>query len=86
MRALNGRFARPGAGGTPTELVVADAEVVMPTLQEQISEKFLRKLAESDEVDAAKIDKLKVLLSNNKRAKAEDFVKIFTTPVGEDLK
>jgi len=58
----------------------------MPTLQQQISEKFLNKLAESDEVDAAKIEKLKLLLSDNKKVKSEDFVKIFTTPAGEDLK
>lgn len=57
----------------------------MPTLQQQIAEKFLSKLAESDDVDAAKIEKLRVLLSDNKRAKAEDFVKIFATPAGEDL-
>ncbi len=58
----------------------------MPTLQQQIVEKFLSKLAESDYVDAAKIENLGVLLSDNKRAKAEDFVRIFTTPAGEDLK
>jgi hypothetical protein len=62
------------------------AEVVMPTLQQQITEKFLRKLAESDEVDAPKIEKLRILLSENKRAKVEDFVKIFAAPAGEDLK
>jgi hypothetical protein len=61
-------------------------EAVMPTLQQQIAEKFLSTLAESDEVDAAKIEKLRVLLSENKRVKAEDFMKIFTTPAGEDLK
>ena len=39
----------------------------MPTLQQQISEKFLSKLAGCGEVDAAKIEKLRVLLSENKR-------------------
>ena len=58
----------------------------MPTLQQQIAEKFLSKLAESDEVDTAKIEKLRVLLSEHKRPKADDFLKIFTTPAGEDLK
>jgi hypothetical protein len=61
-------------------------EVAMPTFQQQISEKFLSKLAGCGEVDAAKIEKLRVLLSEYKRAKAEDFVKIFATPAGEDLK
>jgi hypothetical protein len=58
----------------------------MPTLQQQIAEKFLLKLAESDEVDAAKIEQLRLLLSDNKKAKSDDFVKIFTTPAGGDLK
>jgi hypothetical protein len=57
----------------------------MPTIQQQIADKFLSKLAESDEVDAAKIEQLRVLLSENKKAKAEDFVKIFTMPAGGDL-
>jgi predicted transcriptional regulator len=58
----------------------------MSTLQQQIAEKFLSKLAESDNMDAAKIEKLRALLSDNKKAKAEDFIKIFTAPAGEDLK
>jgi hypothetical protein len=58
----------------------------MPTLEQQIGEKFLNKLAETGEVDAAKIDKLRVLLSDNKRVKPEDFIKIFAAPAGEDLK
>jgi hypothetical protein len=57
----------------------------MPTLSQQIADKFLSKLAESDEVDAAKIEQLRAVLYDNKRAKAEDFVKIFTTPAGGDL-
>ena len=57
----------------------------MPTIQQQIADKFLSKLAESDEVDAAKIEQLRALLYDNKKAKAEDFVKIFAMPAGGDL-
>ena len=58
----------------------------MLTLQEQIAEKFLAKLADSKGVDAEKIDQLRILLANSKKPKADDFVKIFTLPAGGDLK
>jgi hypothetical protein len=58
----------------------------MATLQQQIAEKFLVKLTESKDVDAAKIDQLRNLLTENKKLKAEDFVKIFMLPAGGDLK
>ena len=55
--------------------------VDMATLQRQIAEKFLAKLAQSKEVDAEKIDQLRKLLVNQKkRVKAEDFLKIFSLP------
>lgn len=57
----------------------------MPTLQEQIAEKFLAKLAEL-KIDAEKIDQLRTLLANSKKPKADDFVKIFSLPAGGDLK
>jgi len=58
----------------------------MPTLQQQIAEKFLARLAESKDVDAEKIDQLRTILTNNTRPKADDFVKIFSLPTGGDLK
>ncbi len=58
----------------------------MATLQQQIAEKFLAKLAESKDVDAAKIDELRRLLADGKKPKAEDLVKIFSLPAGGDLK
>ena len=58
----------------------------MPTLQEQIAEKFLAKLAECKDIDSEKIDQLRTLLANSKRPKTDDFVKIFTLPAGGDLK
>jgi hypothetical protein len=57
----------------------------MSNLQHTIAEKFLEKLAQSKDVDAAKLDQLRSLL-NAKKVKAEDLVKIFAQPVGGDLK
>lgn len=58
----------------------------MPTLQQQIAEKFLAKLAESKDVDGEKIDLLRSLLTDSKKVKADDFVKVFSLPAGGDLK
>jgi hypothetical protein len=58
----------------------------MPTLQQQIAEKFLAKLAGSKDVDADKVDQLRAVLAGNRKVKAEDFVKIFSLPAGGDLK
>jgi hypothetical protein len=58
----------------------------MATLQQQIAEKFLTKLAESNRVDAKIIDQLRGLLADNKKLKADDLVKIFSLSAGEDLK
>ena len=58
----------------------------MATLQQQIAEKFLAKLAESKDVDAEKIELLRTLLANSRKPKADDFVKIFSLPAGGDLK
>ena len=58
----------------------------MATLQQQIAEKFLTKLAESNRVDAEIIDQLRRLLADNKKLKADDLVKIFSLSAGEDLK
>jgi hypothetical protein len=58
----------------------------MPTLQQQIAEKFLGKLAKSKKVDADKIDQLPAVLADSKKLKADEFVKIFSLPAGVDLK
>jgi hypothetical protein len=58
----------------------------MATLQQQIAEKFLAKLAESKDVDAEKIGQLRTLLAGGKKPKTEDLVKIFSLPAGGDLK
>ncbi|MGH8627559.1 MAG: hypothetical protein ACREYC_20590 [Gammaproteobacteria bacterium] len=58
----------------------------MATLQQQIAEKFLAKLAESKDLDAERIDQLRKLLANSKKLKADDLVKIFSLAAGGDLK
>jgi len=58
----------------------------LPTLQQQIAEKFLTKLAESKAMDVDRIDQLRSLLADNKKLKADDLVKIFAQPAGGDLK
>lgn len=58
----------------------------MATLQQQIAEKFLAKLTESKKVDAEKIEQLRKLITENKKVKATDLVKIFSLPAGSDLK
>ena len=58
----------------------------MATLQQQIAEKFLLKLSESDDFDSEKVEQIRNLLAEGKKIKAEDLVKIFSLPVGGDLK
>jgi hypothetical protein len=58
----------------------------MPTLQKQIAEKFLAKLAESKNLHAETIDQLRTLLAVGKKPKAEEIVKIFQHPGGGDIK
>jgi hypothetical protein len=58
------------------------------TIQEQISDKFLTKLAGSEHIDEVKLEKLRVLLlsADKKKVKADDFVQIFSLPPGGDIK
>lgn len=58
----------------------------MATLQQKITETFLAKLAESKDVDAGKIEQLRILLAGSKKPKADDLVNVFSQPAGGDLK
>jgi hypothetical protein len=58
----------------------------MPTLQQQIAEKFFAQLADSKELSAEKIEKLRSALGAGKKPKADDFVKIFGEPDHGDIK
>jgi preprotein translocase subunit Sss1 len=58
----------------------------MAKLQEQIVEKYLAALAESGEIDSEKIDQIRKILMRDKRPKPEEFVRIFTAPIGGEIK
>ena len=58
----------------------------MPTLQQQIVEKFLAKLAGSKDVHNETVDQLRTLLAVGKKPKADEIVKIFQHPGGGDIK
>jgi len=58
----------------------------MPTLQQQIAEKFLAQLAESKEISAEKIEKIRSALAAQKKPKPDDFVRIFTEADHGDIK
>jgi hypothetical protein len=57
----------------------------MSTIQQQITENFLSKLALSKDVEAETIAALRKLLSDGRKPKADEIVKIFTHPAGSDL-
>jgi hypothetical protein len=57
----------------------------MATLQRLIADKFLAKLAENKDVDAEKVERLRDLLADGKKIKAEDLVSAFSRPGGGDL-
>lgn len=58
----------------------------MATLEQTIADKFIAKLAEGDDVDAEKVEQLRKLFEDSKKPRAEDFVKIFASPAGGDVK
>lgn len=58
----------------------------MPTLQQQIAEKFLAKLGESKDIHTDTVDHLRTLLSSGKKPKADEIVKVFQHPGGGDIK
>jgi hypothetical protein len=58
----------------------------MPTLQQKIVELFLAKLDASDDFDAPKVEQLRALLQGDRKVKAEELVRLFSTPDGGDLK
>jgi len=58
----------------------------MKTLYQQISAKFLSKLAEHKEIDERKIVQLRLLFDSGKRLKAEDLVRIFSGADADQIK
>jgi hypothetical protein len=58
----------------------------METLQQKIAIKFIATLRDGKVLDVSKVEQLQELLANSKKPKADDFIKIFTAPVGGDVK
>ena len=58
----------------------------MPTLYQQIGEKFLAELAKSKDVSAKKLDALRPLFVDGKKLKADDLVNIFTSGEDDEVK
>ena len=58
----------------------------MPTLQDNIAEKFLKALGESKQIEPHAIEQLRTLLAAGGKLKADDFVKIFTAPADGEVK
>lgn len=58
----------------------------MPTLQQQVTEKFLTRLAKTDTLEPERIEELRTLLASGKKVKAEELVKLFSSPAGGDIK
>lgn len=57
----------------------------MSNLPKQIAAKFLTNLTEGGLVDSEKIEKLRTLLEDGKKPKADDFIKVFSGPSGGDV-
>ncbi len=51
----------------------------MASIQQQIRDSFLTKLAESAAVDTDKIPKLRELMCSGRKLKADDIVKLFSS-------
>jgi hypothetical protein len=57
----------------------------MPTLQQQIVERFLASLAKSGGWDRERLGKLRELMTAEKPPKADDFVSVFSMSAGGDI-
>jgi len=58
----------------------------MPTLYQQIGDKFLSELGKSKEISARKIDSLRHLLISGNKLKVEDLVKLFASSEDDEVK
>jgi hypothetical protein len=58
----------------------------MENLQQEIANTFFEELKESPNISPAILDQLRVLLSSDKKIKADDLVNIFSPPPIDDIK
>lgn len=54
----------------------------METIKQQITKTFLTRLAESKKLDAATIEQLRILMTDDKKLKVDELVKAFAAPTG----
>jgi hypothetical protein len=57
----------------------------MATLQQQIVEQFLSRLAQREDFDLVKVEQLRSLLVERKKLKPDELVHIFSLPAGGDI-
>ncbi len=57
----------------------------MPTLQRLIAEKFLVRMKEGQVLDEQALKQLSDLFGAGKKIKADDLVKVFTSPPGGEV-
>lgn len=58
----------------------------MSQLEKRIADKFLKSLADDKAVNSAAIDQLRALLASSSKPKADELVKIFTSPADGEVK
>jgi hypothetical protein len=58
----------------------------MPTLYQQIGDKFLAELQKSKDVSEKKLKGLRELLADGKKLKVDDLVKVFTSAEDDEVK
>ena len=58
----------------------------MAKLQTEIADTFLEKLGESTDLTTEMVDRLRELFSAKKKLKPDDLVKVFSPPLGGDVK
>jgi hypothetical protein len=57
----------------------------MPTLYQQITDKFLSKLATTKEFDEKKIERLRAILADSKKMKADDIAQVFSGGIDDEI-
>ena len=58
----------------------------MTTLYQQITDKFLSKLATTKEFDEKKIERLRAILADSKKMKADDIALVFSGGIDDEIK
>lgn len=58
----------------------------MATVQQQVTEAFLTKLAQTKEFDSSMVEHLRTILCSGKKPKPDDFIKALSATNGSELK